>query len=424
MGYRCAVARSRSAAGSAAGYHFQIQRALLDLLDADDDEIGLSIETLDDLTLSDDQRAEVRGLEQLKHSVNPGSLTDASRQWWEALAVWMDLAREGKLTGEEQLRLICTQVAPPDSAAALLRNDDVRDVAAAAARLLAAARSSDSAETKASRECFAGIAEYGLDDGARTRLLERIFVVDGAEPVGEFRYALRARLRAALPASGQDAFLDQVVGMWERHAVDLLLRRRASVTKSEVLAEVARIRDGYTEQTLPEADPPSELDQLIASAYEASVFVHQLRLVAMRHERVRLAIIDYHRAFAQRAKWLNDGVLGPGQLTAWERRLVDEWEQAFERMLDAISEASHANELQRAGLELYNQLQDSDRVPLRGSTDFFLNRGTQHGLADIRRIGWHRDYQRLLEQRFGPATDRRSVTDAYDAAVSTEAGRP
>jgi hypothetical protein len=41
---------AHSAAGSAAGYHFQIQRALLDLIDRGDDNAAISIETLDDLS--------------------------------------------------------------------------------------------------------------------------------------------------------------------------------------------------------------------------------------------------------------------------------------------------------------------------------------------------------------------------------------
>lgn len=42
----------RSAAGPAAGYHFQIQRALLSLI-AGEDRTSVAIETLDDLVVAD-----------------------------------------------------------------------------------------------------------------------------------------------------------------------------------------------------------------------------------------------------------------------------------------------------------------------------------------------------------------------------------
>ena len=103
------MAATHSAAGTAAGYHFQVQRALLDLLDATDENTAISIETLDDLTLSDGERGPVLTLEQLKHSIRPGSLTDTSRPWWDTLAVWMDLIGDSSLHGSEQLTLISTQ---------------------------------------------------------------------------------------------------------------------------------------------------------------------------------------------------------------------------------------------------------------------------------------------------------------------------
>lgn len=64
----------RSAAGQAAGYHFQIQRALLSLI-AGDDATTVAIETLDDVVVEDATEA-IRDFEQLKHSIHPGMMTD------------------------------------------------------------------------------------------------------------------------------------------------------------------------------------------------------------------------------------------------------------------------------------------------------------------------------------------------------------
>ena len=410
------MAGTHSAAGPAAGYHFQLQRALLDLLAADDDETAISIETLDDLVLSAGDAGSITDLEQLKHSVSPGSLTDASRPWWDAMAVWMDLAAADDLSGNERLVLVTTHDAPADSAAAHLRAGGDRRTDDAIALLEIAARESSNLDTQSARHRFLGESDDGLDEAGRRRLVERVQVVDGAASVGEFRSALRARLRVALPAHGVGTFLDQVVGAWERYAVDLLLRRHDAVSKATFLAEIARIRDGFTEGSLPSPDPSGELDEVVVGSYEQSAFVYQLRFIGMRDARVRLAIADYHRAFAQRARWLDDGVLGPGQLTIWETQLVDEWRHAFERMLDAVEAEKDSDEVARAGLILYDTLQQSDRAPLLGSTDFFLNRGAQHGLADVRRLGWHRDFRDRLEEVLGPVADRR-VEDAYQAAL-------
>ena len=53
----------RSAAGQAAGYHFQIQRALLSLISGDD-RTAVAIETLDDLVIEENTGA-IRDFEQL-----------------------------------------------------------------------------------------------------------------------------------------------------------------------------------------------------------------------------------------------------------------------------------------------------------------------------------------------------------------------
>jgi hypothetical protein len=126
----------RSAAGQAAGYHFQIQRALLSLIAGREDS-AVAIETLDDVVLDGD-RSGIREFEQLKHSIRPGSLTDRSRQLWKALDAWMDLTEEGKLNEVDKLILVATHQAPVGCAASLLRADG-RDLAQAERLLFDAA---------------------------------------------------------------------------------------------------------------------------------------------------------------------------------------------------------------------------------------------------------------------------------------------
>lgn len=405
------MSSQHSAAGPAAGYHFQIQRALLVLLRRPETTAALSIETLDDITLTDDERRSVVELEQLKHSISAGSLSDMSREWWQALQVWMDLRAEGKLGGSEILTLVCTDEAPDNSAAALLRDDrPTRDPPAATVLLSEAANKSAAAATVKARATF-----LALNDAARLALVQQVRVIDGAPGVGEFRAELKAVLRLGLPLSGERLFLDQVVGMWERHAVDLLLERRVSISQAELLADVARIRDGFTPTTLPDADDIPAPDQTLLESYHASVFVAQLGLIKLRSPRVRDAIADYHRAFVQRARWLEEGLLPPGQLSAWERRLVDEWRFAFEVMLDRIAAGADDAAIENAGRQLHDALQSSSTHKLRGSLDYFVARGTRHGLADVREIGWHAQFQERMEALLGPVADGGRVEDAFRA---------
>jgi hypothetical protein len=139
----------RSAAGQAAGYHFQVQRGLLSLI-AGDDGTAVAMETLDDLVVEGDAGA-VREFEQLKHSIRSGSLTERSRPLWKALDAWMDLVDHGTLDDVGKLILVATDRAPDGSAVALLRAD-ARDVVSAERQLLGVATEDPGAQDTAKSE--------------------------------------------------------------------------------------------------------------------------------------------------------------------------------------------------------------------------------------------------------------------------------
>jgi ABC-3C protein len=403
----------RSAAGQAAGYHFQVQRGLLSLV-AGDDGTSVAIETLDDLVVANDSGA-VRDLEQLKHSIRSGSLTERSRPLWKALDVWMDLAGHGTLNDVGKLILVATDRAPDSSAVALLRPDDDRDVASAEQQLLVIAAEDPGAQDTAKiRARF-----RAMDPRARGRLVAKIEVRDATAGIGDFREQLREALgRFALPAAGTEEFLDKLVGWWERRAVDLLLRRRSAVTREEVVEEVVRLRDQYSERTLPAPDPTLavELSEVLFEAYAGTPFVRQLELIAMRDERVQLAVRDYHRAYAQRSRWLEQGVLAPNELEEWEDRLFDEWEHAWQRMLDNLPDAADEPTQAITGKQLYGDMEQSSLNPLRDGRDRFLHVGTLNGIADICRIGWHPDFKVRLQQLVNTVVVGAGTDDAFRRA--------
>lgn len=403
----------RSAAGQAAGYHFQIQRALLSLI-ASDDGASVAIETLDDLVIERDAAA-ICDFEQLKHSIRPGSLTDRSRPLWKALDAWMDIVENGTLSDVGKLILVATDRAPADSAAARLPADAARDAAQAEQQLLAvAAEDPGSQDTATIRARFRAMTP-------RTRgvLIAKIEVRDAAAGIGDFRDQLREALGPfALPSAGGDEFLDKLVGWWERRAVDLLLRRRNAVTREELVEEVVRLRDQYGERTLPAPDPAlaAELSEVLIEAYAGAPFVRQLELIAMRDERVQVAVRNYHRAYAQRSRWLERGVLAPQELQEWEGRLFDEWEHAWQRMLDTLPHRADEPTQADAGKVLYGDLEQSSLSPLRDGSDRFLHVGTLNGMADTRRIGWHPDFTARLEQVIGAVIAGAGTDDAFRRA--------
>jgi hypothetical protein len=399
----------RSAAGPAAGYHYQAQRALLTLLN---EPVGsgreLAMETLDDLAISDHES--MVDLEQLKHSIRKSALTDRSPALWSALENWMDFLGTTRFAQIRQLVLVATDDVPTDSAPARLR-EDRRKPQEAEARLLAVAQERPgNKDTKAARERFAALSKRD-----RGTLLSKIIVRDGTAGVTEFRPQLEQALGLALPRAGVDEFLDQLVGWWEKRVVDLLVGRLKSVSYDEVAEEVGRLRDMYNDAALPPPDPAlkGSLSDALAAAYAQAPFVHQLQFLALHDERVRLAIRDYHRAYAQRSNWLQEGILVTDELLEWEQRLIEEWERAWVRMLESVNEDDDEGAVS-AGRVLLSELEDSTLNPLRSGRDRFLHIGTLHGLADARHVGWHREFEARLEAVFGPKRPLAQTSSTFE----------
>lgn len=97
---------THSAGGPLAGYIWQLHRALLALLDADfGDEV--QIEISDDIAIV--RHGEIVTASQAKHSLEEGTLTIKSTEWWKTLRVWINLTAQGQLLPDTQLVLCSTQ---------------------------------------------------------------------------------------------------------------------------------------------------------------------------------------------------------------------------------------------------------------------------------------------------------------------------
>ena len=81
-----------------------------------------------------------------------------------------------------------------------------------------------------------------------------------------------------------------------------------------------------------------DLDEATEIAHADSTFVRQLEIIAAGKRRIAAAVRDYYRAFEQRSRWLRNDLVLIGDLTQYERRLVEEWELVFEGVKDELGE--------------------------------------------------------------------------------------
>lgn len=399
---------SHSAAGSAAGYLYQCQSALIELLrrGSQRPEIVVFLEKLDDIQLEED--GEPVDILQLKHHQGGGGdLTDMSVDLWRTIGVWIDVFPQLAPGERPAFTLLTTGHAPDESAAALLRSDPAeRDEATALAKLELASAASTNQQTQDARSRFTG-----LPANERRLIISALEVRDDQPPVSNFYAELEKLLPYMFRPQHRDAFLDALTGWWYRQCVRLLIDRQPGVSGHDLTNFIISLRDGFEPESLP---PPLDLpdpNPEEIKRYADRVFVGQMNWIAYSDDQIADAIRDFHRAYAERSRWVRQGLLEVGDLEDYERRLVDAWRRAFHDMVRELEESEQTEVArERAGRRLLQRLRQQDRVRVRPRySEEFVTHGTLHELADNGKpyrdqIGWHPDFRARLEALLQAAT--------------------
>jgi hypothetical protein len=396
-----------SAADSALGYLYQVRVALLWALRRlkIDDDFVISLETLDDVTF-ETKGGKPEELLQTKHHRNrEATLTDASEDLWKSLRVWFEGHTAQAIPTGTALHLLTTGKASAGSIAARLRSDDGRDVDGALKALETTAQSSTS---KTNAPAYA--AFLGTSTNDRKKLLESVVIIDGAPTITALDGDLKTEVFWAVERKDHDAFLERLEGWWLRRCLKQLASTAPAdrVLGTEIETQMSDLREQFKQDSLPIDDDllTFDLDEATELAHAGFTFVCQLEIIAAGKRRIAAAVRDYYRAFEQRSRWLRNNLLLIGDLTQYERRLVEEWELVFEGVKDELGDMAAEAAQQKAAREV---LKWAERVslPIRpGVTEPFITRGSLHMLADEVRVGWHPQFSArlsaLLQAKGGP----------------------
>ena len=393
---------SHAAAGSAAGYLHQMQLALLELWDRtpEDPGVSVSVEAGDDIEVRDAGDASIVYV-QSKHHLDDATLSDRSPDLWRTVAVWIDLIEEQGSDELPRLALYTTSVCADGSAAALLRPQSLigsaRDTIAARKILEeVAAETPGNQATQAARKAF-----LELTADQRRVLVDVIDVFDSGAKIDDFD----ARLRRAVGMHAPDPeavgeFAARLFSWWMGQVIFMLVGRITSVSGNELWSyvtelgdEVARRKLVVDEELMANEPDPKEHESLLLRT-----FVRQLQLVTDESTLFNIAVIEYWRARAQRVQWERDGDVTPDLMNTYDRRLQEEWRHAHAVMRARLNSETHAERRRAAGLHLYDELPQRSTARIR--PDFHepvITRGSLHALADRRKIGWHPDFEKLLD---------------------------
>jgi hypothetical protein len=354
-------------------------------------DAALALELHDDVSWEKDGTP--TELLQIKHHVDATrGLGDKDLDLWKTLGIWMD-AHSPADPGGPVLALVTT-VQAPDGAARHLRPSP-RDVSGARALLDIAAVESSNEATAAARHAFAGLGERD-----REVFLGRVYVLDGSPHLGsELEEAVKKALFFAMPPEHEESFLKQLWGWWNRQAVQILQRGRDSITAMEVRLQVQEIADGYKSDNLPTLIDRDDVNIDLEGTYGSHLFVEQLRWILHSSTMLQKAMVDYYRSYVQRGEWVDQGLIGIGELESFEDNLLDEWERAFDAMLVQMGTEPDDPKKEEVGHALFQELSNQTVVRVRERyTEPFFMRGRLHEFANLGRLGWHPDFEARVKE--------------------------
>ncbi|CAJ3096739.1 Uncharacterised protein [Burkholderia pseudomallei] len=366
------------------GYVYQIRFALAHLMKQDEGQ-SLLIEADDDVELRDIEGRKT--LISLKHKQAGETVGTLSTDFWKSVRIWLDrYIRDGKLACEHSYCMATTARVGPSSILKYFQEGSAPKPADFAVQLIAeleGSKASLSAQVKATLTSLSGDEQRDF--------FERIVIADSSLRIKELDSAFEPLMRSVAQKFRVDV-RERMEGWWLSQAIEVIQGDREPITGAEVWAKFASINSEYYDERLPitfeDEYPPEGIDPL----KDPRQFVQQLRAIGMPTDSLELAILDFYRAFSQRAHWARVNVLVGGEMKKFERRLVEEWKRA--KAWVKINETDNEEQLQEAGRRLYDWAENQSRgLQIRKQvTEDFIRRGSLHILADEKpepRVHWH-----------------------------------
>jgi hypothetical protein len=374
------------------GYVYQIRYALAHLMSQDESQ-ALLIEADDDVELHDVDGQKT--LISLKHKQVGETVGTLSTDFWKSFRIWIDrYVRDGKLACDHAYCMATTSRVTSSSLLRYFLNGADAKPADFAQQLVAELKGSKAALSAQVEGTFSSLTLTEQDD-----FLARIVIADSSLRIMELDTAFTPHLRSVAAKFRTDV-RERMEGWWLREAIELIQGERKPITGAEVWAKFAQVNSEYYDARLPITFDEAYPDQGIDAMKDTRQFVEQLRAIGMSSDSLEMAILDFYRAFSQRAHWTRVNALVGGEIRKFEQRLVEEWKRA--RGWAMVNAPQNEAEYQAAGRKLYDWAENQSKgLQIRKDvTEDFVRRGSFHILADEKptpRVHWHPQFLECLK---------------------------
>jgi hypothetical protein len=389
-----------SAGEQALGYLYQVRFALLQMVRLPEDA-ACFIERDDDLDFTDPVEGQL--LASLKHKARGDRLTDLCPDFWKSVRIWLTRYQEGKQTDVLPTFFLFTTGTVAEGSFLenfLPGNIKPDDIAAKADAILGTTTSKTILKAK---DLF-----NELDDEEKNDFLSRISIFDNQIRIENIPAAIMDRMRT-VPTKSRSGVYQRLEGWWVDVAIKIMTGDRLEPAYGwEVSEMLATIADQFKTDNLPIDFIGKEPPEGVNPEADDRMFVLQLRALGLKTERIRRAILDYYRAFEQRASWAREHLTINGEAELYDDRLVDEWDRYRAIICENLDESSSDEILITTGRNLLNWVESNDSPRFRIRRDVseaYVMIGSYHMLANeapMPRVYWHPQFMQRLQEIVTP----------------------
>lgn len=386
-----------SASEQALGYIYQLRFALLQTLRLPEETVCY-IEKDDDIDFTDPEEGRI--LASLKHKAPGDTLTDLSPDFWKSVRIWLDYYIKNDVTKTPvSFFLFTTGYVGVNSFLEVFLPNAPPKVELIIDRVTEVLAESESKTIKKTIDLLAMLPQDKWVDFFR-----RITIFDSQVRIQDVpKLIINERFRPIRPQFRESVY-ERLEGWWINTCVEILTHNRTEALRGlEVSEKLSFIAEQFHSDNLPIDFEYAEPKEGVYPETDDRYFVMQLRAIGLKSDRIRRAILDYYRAFQQRASWLRELADLSGELETYDDRLVDEWARLREILFEDLNEDSPEELLKETGRELLNRLATSDLSNLKirpQVTATFVTMGSYHILAnhDVPHIYWHPLFMQRVQE--------------------------
>lgn len=384
-----------SAPGPAAGYAFELERALYWLARSPAGFL-IGIETDDDVAIRHEDGS--RTLEQNKHSIQEDAepFGDRSKDLWNTLSIWVTALEDGELDGGNTRFLMVTNKTLPDCIAKRISKAEKSDEITACIQELKRAALKPSETIRAYTEkVLAATSEPHL-----RAVIKHCELADAAS--GASGPDLRTQTIAELQIPGwstkdAESITNELLG-WVKTQVLTLWQagKPAWISRDNFITQFHAVLDRRKRQLQREraANLMPVIDEQLGRE-KGRVFVKQIYLVTDEDSRVDEAIREFLRCGIEKNRLSADGNITDQDWIDFEESLKSRWSKIFSRQ----KRLGRADPEMDVGFKVLCETTDEHRERLAGvqTEQIYLTAGTYHRLADQLVVGWHPRYEDLVK---------------------------